>query len=100
MVKLNQLKLDQAKKELAILGKSTAGVRTELLIRLRDALEEKGIGVDEYEFEFECVAVEEPPAAGAPMSNQDFLAMMQTLLASQQEMKEEQAAQRQIAEDL
>lgn len=51
MVKLVELKVVQLKKELSKLDLSTSGVKTELQLRLRTAMETKGIDLTTHEFE-------------------------------------------------
>ncbi|XP_054091234.1 pharyngeal muscle protein 2-like [Zeugodacus cucurbitae] len=51
MVKFNDLKIPQLKKELKQRGLATNGLKAELQARLREAMEEENINVDEFVFE-------------------------------------------------
>lgn len=92
MVKLGQLKVDQLKKELALLELSTMGSKAELQQRLREACEMRGIDLTSHEFvqqeveaatEVELI-VPTVPAIGADMSQ--LLAAMQSMMSQQQKL--------------
>ena len=52
MVKFEDLKVEQLKKELAARNQVTSGTKAELQKRLREAMEAEGECCDEYEFDY------------------------------------------------
>ncbi|XP_037932242.1 uncharacterized protein LOC119667034 [Teleopsis dalmanni] len=81
MVKLGQLTVVQLKRQLEKLGLSTGGVKTELQVRLREALEASGINAEMEEFPEEIIVAGEVKQ----VSNSE---MMELMMKMMQQMKE------------
>ncbi|XP_037959051.1 uncharacterized protein LOC119688444 [Teleopsis dalmanni] len=80
MAKLEELTVVQLKKQLEKLGLGTGGTKTELQLRLREALEANSINVEEHEFFDE-----------KPDKNSEIVAIMNLMMQKLEKNSEEQA---------
>ncbi|XP_054090357.1 pharyngeal muscle protein 2-like [Zeugodacus cucurbitae] len=99
MVKFNDLKIPQLKKELEQRGLATNGLKAELQARLREAMEEENINVDEFVFESlleesttKIEEKEETQCSSGVMDMNMILSTMSQIVSQQQAQFEAQDA--------